>query len=513
MDFLTCDIRFLKGVGEKRALGLNRLGVYTVKDLLYLFPRRYIDYSAPVEVAFAPYDQPCVVKATVISCGGGIRINGGKTLFRVVCADDTARLNITFFNAEYTVKRLEVGKDYLFYGKFSGGMLVREVTSPTFISADSGVKQQPIYPLTAGISSAMLGKYVAAALEQISEIPDFMPPEILQECQLCSLDFALRAIHSAKSCEDLIAAKSRLIFDEFFILQLGISLMGENERRKTQVIVPHTDLTPLLESLPFAPTGAQLRATQEIFADFAAGMGMNRLLQGDVGSGKTLVAVFTMYAMANSGYQSCLMAPTEILAAQHYTTVTNLLKGHNIRVALLTAGVKAKERREILDGLARGEIDILIGTHSVISDSVIFKNLGFCITDEQHRFGVLQRIAVSKKGDNPHILVMSATPIPRTLSMIIYGNMQLSILDEVPMGRKPIETFLVGTDKRARMFGFIAKQVAMGGQAYIVLPAIEDSENMSDLQSVTTYYEEVIKPLLPNVSAEILHGKLKAKEK
>lgn len=513
MEFLDREIRFLKGVGEKRAQQLNKLGVYTFRDLFYLFPRRYVDYSKPLELAFAPYDEPCVVKATVINRNNGVRIKGGKTIFKVICSDDTAQVNLTFFNSEFTVKRLEIGKEYLFYGKLGGSMLCREMSSPSFIPAGSVVTQQPIYPLTSGLSSSMLSKYIKAAFDELDEFPDFIPTRIIEEYNLCSLDFSLRNIHLALDDKTLETAKNRLIFDEFFILQLGISLMGEKDDNKTQIISRDTDTSPLVRLLTFTPTGAQTKAIDEILSDFKGGTAMNRLLQGDVGSGKTFVGAAAMYIMAKNGYQSCMMAPTEILAFQHYHSLSKLFSPLNIRVALLTASVKAKSRRELLQSLALGEIDILIGTHSLLSDAVIFKNLGFCITDEQHRFGVLQRTRISQKGKNPHILVMSATPIPRTLAMIIYSNMKISIIDEMPKGRKPIETFLVGRDKRARMLGFVDKQVKLGRQVYIVLPAIEDSENASELQSVTTYYNETILPMLPHLKTGILHGKMKSTDK
>lgn len=513
MEFLDREIRFLKGVGEKRAQQLNKLGVYTIYDLFYFFPKKYVDFSSPCEIAFAPYDDASVVKATVLSKNNGVRINGGKTLFKVICADETSKLNLTFFNAEYTVKRLDVGKEYLFYGKFSGSMLCREISSPSFILAQGAVKLQPVYPLTAGLSSNILAKYIACALRDLELFFDFMPQDILEQYNLPSLDFALRHIHIATDNTSLETAKRRLIFDEFFILQLGIALMGESESKRTTVIAKKQDLSHMLKLLPFAPTGAQLRSIKDILADFKTGTAMNRLLQGDVGSGKTLVAAAASFVMSTNNYQSCMLAPTEILAFQHYNSLCEMFRGLNVNVALLTASAKAKERKELLSRLASGDIDILVGTHSVLNDAVIFKNLGLCITDEQHRFGVAQRTRISQKGDNPHVLVMSATPIPRTLAMIIYGNMQISVLDEMPVGRKPVESFFVGTDKRARMFGFIDKHVKLGKQAFIVLPAIEDCENMTELQSVTGYYNDAIKPLLPHIRTEILHGRMKAKEK
>ena len=510
---LNTEIRFLKGVGEKRAQQLNRLGVYSVRDLLYLFPRKYTDYENPYEIALAPYDVPCVVKATVLKVANGVRIKGGRTLFKVVCGDDTARLNLVFFNSEFTVKKLQVGEDYLFYGRVGGNMLTREMLSPVFIPADTEIKQQPIYPLTQGINSAFLSKLTAQVFEQIGFVEDFMPQDIVDGYGLPSLDYALKNIHFGKNADDISAAKERLIFDEFFMLQLGMALMGENNDRHTDVTLENTDVSPFINSLSFTPTDAQSRVIGEILQGFKGNTAQNRLVQGDVGCGKTLVAAAAAFAMAQNGYQSCVMVPTEILAGQHYKSFCGFFENFGITVALLTSSTKAKEKREILTRLEKGEIDVIIGTHALIGDNVVFANLGLCITDEQHRFGVRQRTLVSQKGTNPHIIVMSATPIPRTLAMIIYGNMEISIIDQMPKGRKPVETYFVGTDLRTRMFGFIDKHIKMGKQTYIVLPAVDPSEEITELQSVKQYCEEVVKPLLPHARTEILHGKMKPAEK
>ena len=513
MDFLNTEIRFLKGVGEKRAQQLNRLGVSCVRDLLYLFPRRYIDYSNPYPPAFAPYDTPCAVKATVLRHSGGVRVKGGRVLYKVICGDSTSNLELIFFNSEFTVKKLEVGEDYIFYGKVGGSMLNKQMIAPSFIRADETVTQQPVYPLTQGLSSAVIGKLVATALDMAGTISDFMPMEIVAKYRLPSLDFALRNIHLGKTAASVALAKERLIFDEFFTLQLGMALMGENNEKHTEVIIKNADASPFINSLSFTPTDAQSRVIGEILRGFESGTAQNRLVQGDVGCGKTAVAAAACYVMAAAGYQSCVMVPTEILAGQHYQSFCQFFKNFKINVALLTSSTGAKQRREILKKLENGEIDIIIGTHSLINAEVKFANLGLCVTDEQHRFGVRQRTLVSLKGNNPHILVMSATPIPRTLAMIIYGNMEISVIDQMPTGRKPVQTYLVGTDKRARMFAFIDKHVQMGRQAYIVLPAVDPSENITELQSVKQYCTEVVKPMLPHIRTEILHGKMKPKEK
>ncbi|MBQ8604870.1 MAG: ATP-dependent DNA helicase RecG [Oscillospiraceae bacterium] len=510
---LQKDIRYLKGVGEKRAVMLNRLGVYTTEDLLYLLPRRYVDYSNPYEVAFAPYDERCAVKATVLQTNGGVRIRGGRTIFKVLCADDTARLELTFFNSEYTVRQLEVGREYIFWGKVSGGMLNRQMTTPIFIPADSPLTRRAVYPLTAGLSAKVVSNIIANAFKEIETIPDFMPQEILAENNLPDLYTALKNIHFPQNDRQLADAARRLAFDELFSLQLGLHLLNGQQRRKSNIKIKSVNIDDFLHSLPYSPTRAQFGAIRDILLDFKGETTMNRLVQGDVGSGKTLVAVSAMYCMAKNGWQSCMMAPTEILANQHYANLSKMLAPFGVKTGLLTASLKAKEKKEVIRALQAGEIDILIGTHAILSDKVQFKNLGLVVTDEQHRFGVNQRNTAGEKGENPHILVMSATPIPRTLAMIIYAGMQISVINEMPKGRKPVQTFLVGTDKRRRMFGFINKHIQAGYQTYIVLPAIEESENMTDLQSVTKYCNEVVKPMLPQARVGILHGKMKAAEK
>ena len=512
-DFLQQDIRYLKGVGEKRAVQLNRLGVFTVGDLLYLLPRRYIDYSDPYQVAYAPYDEPCAVKATVLQAGSGVRIKGGRTIFRVLCADDTARLELTFFNSEYTVKQLEVGEEYIFYGKVGGSMVNRQMLTPIFIPADSPLTQRAVYPLTAGLSAKMISNMLVSAFNNIDHIPDHIPRDILKENKLPDIYTALRNIHFPANNGQLEQATKRLAFDELFSLQLGLNLLNGQQKRKTNVKVKSVNIDDFLTSLPYTPTDAQMRAIRDILLDFKGDSCANRLVQGDVGSGKTLVAISAMYCMHKNGYQSCMMAPTEILANQHYANVKKMLEPFGVKVGLLTAGLKAKERREVLSQLESGEISILIGTHSVLNDKVQFKNMALFITDEQHRFGVNQRNIANLKGENPHILVMSATPIPRTLAMIIYAGMQISVIDQMPKGRKPVKTLLVGTDKRARMFGFIDQHIKDGYQCYIVLPAIEENETMTDLQSVEKYCNEVVRPLLPHARVGMLHGKMKNSEK
>ena len=510
---LSKDVRYLKGVGEKRARRFYRLGVFSVSDLLYLLPKRYTDFSNTAEIAYAPTGENIAVKATVLEIAPPRRIKGGRTIFRVMCADDTANLVLTFFNSEYTVRQLIPGREYIFYGKLDGNFYTKQMTAPLFIPADSPIKKQPVYPLTAGLSAKTVQNCIASAFAQIDGIPDFMPQIILDKYGLPPLYRALYDVHFPKDNLSLDRAAKRLRFDELFSLQIGMSLL--NGRRKTQsgAKIATVNIDDFLKSLPYTPTNAQFNCIKDILLDFKSGYAMNRLLQGDVGSGKTLVAMCAMYCMAKNGYQSVMMAPTEILANQHRRNIKKSLEKFGVRVGLLTASVKAKEKRELLARLESGKIDILIGTNAVLSEKAVFSKLGLVITDEQHRFGVNRRSAAATKGQNPHILVMSATPIPRTLAMIIYADMQISVIDEMPKGRKPVQTLLVGTDLRRRMYGFIDKHIKRGYQTYIVLPAIEENEEMSDLQSVKKYCDEVVRPLLPHRRVAVLHGKMKAAEK
>jgi ATP-dependent DNA helicase RecG len=510
---LQMNVQYVKGVGEKRAAKLRKLGVETVEDLLYLLPRRYIDYSAPQPIAFAPYDENCAVCGTVLSVSGGTRISKGRTIYKVTVADDSGKMTVTFFNSEYTVKKLTVGKDFLFWGKLSGSMLGRSMTSPLFIPADSPLTMEGIYPLTAGLTARQVANIIKNAFDLVGEIPDTMPTEIIKEYSLMPLENALKAVHFPQSNSQLKKGIERLAFDELFYLQMGMGILNAAAKKESNINIENIDIGPFLRSFPFTPTNAQNKAIRDILQDFLGRYSMNRLLQGDVGSGKTLVAMAAMYCMFLNGYQSCIMAPTEILAVQHYKNMKKSLGALGVNVGCLTASVKGKERRDILKKLKEGKIDVLVGTHALLGEKVEFSHLGLCITDEQHRFGVKQRNLISLKGDNPHILAMSATPIPRTLAMIIYAGMEISVIDEMPMGRQKTKTYFVDSSYRKRIFAFIDKNIKKGHQTYIVLPAIEDNENIVEMQSVNTYYKNVARPFLPDANIALLHGKMKPAEK
>ena len=438
------DIRYLKGVGEKRAAQLTRLGIRTVDDLLGFYPRDYVDYSHPYPVAGAPYDVKCVVRATVYGKNGGARIRGGRQMAKATAGDDTAGLILTYFNNPYALQKLEVGREYLFFGKVGGTFTAREMVNPVMLTVESAAASPlvPVYPQTEGVSSAYLAKCVRAAFAAAPDIEEPLPAALIEKYRLCGKAEALQKIHFPQSRQDVQAARRRLIFEELLALQLGLLLLRRREAAHTGAPMRPADLSPFWNALPFAPTGAQRRAAQEILADLGKKTPMNRLLQGDVGSGKTLVAAAGVYAAAQSGYQSVLMAPTEILAAQHADTLDRLL---------------------------------------------------------------------AAKADHPHLLVMSATPIPRTLGLLMFGDLDISVLDELPPGRTPVKTYAITGKKRADMYGFVRRQLAAGRQAYIVCPVIDEGEN--DMQAVTTYYTDVAQPLLEHYRVGLMHGRLKAAEK
>ncbi len=511
------NIQFLKGVGPQRAKQFEKLGVSTAGDLLRLFPRTYIDYSNPTPISAAPFDAPCVVQAEILAKHAGVRVSGGRTIFKVDAADATASLEIVFFNNPYGVKKLEVGQSYRFYGKLGGGFSSRSLISPVFIAANAAAPLTAVYPLTEGLSNYAVSRCVASALEQVTALPEPLPKELLQLHKMPDIKTALSAIHLPTSQSDATAARRRFIFEELFCLQLGMLLLRGRNTAAAGAPMKAIDLGPFVRSLPFTYTNAQAKAAQEICADMCAPTPANRLLQGDVGSGKTAVAAAGIYTAAKNGYQSVLMAPTEILAKQHAETLQKLFAPHGISVALLTGSVKGKARTAVLKAIAGGEATLVVGTHAVLSEPVQFAKLGFAVTDEQHRFGVRQRGLLAGKATRPHLLVMSATPIPRTLALLMFGDLDISIINELPPGRTPVKTRIVPVEKRADMFGFLKQQVKEGRQVYIVCPLIDENpdeaSSAAELQAATQYARQIATPLLPGVNVGLMHGKLKAAEK
>ena len=508
-------VQYLKGVGPKTAEKFAKLGVATVEDLLGLYPRRYVDYSNPAPVAAAPFDTDTVVKATVYSKKGAVRLPGGRTMIQVLAGDDSAALTLTWFNTRYTPDSLLAGAEYFFEGRVRGTLTRREMANPT-VRTPAQVEKTPlapVYPQTEGLGSGQIARCVARALEEAQPLAEFLPPEYRARFKLPGRWQAVRDIHRPASLAAAQAARRRLVFDELFLLQLGLGLLRSRGAAAAGAPMAPVDLGPFWASLPFSPTGAQRRAAGEICADLAGSAPMNRLLQGDVGSGKTLVAAAAVYTAMKNGWQSALMAPTEILATQHAETLHKLLAPFGGRVVLLTGGMKAAARKAALAAIAAGEADLVVGTHAVIGAGVAFQALGLAVVDEQHRFGVRQRGLLADKAAEPHVLVMSATPIPRTLGLLLYGDLDISVLDELPPGRQPVKTYAVGSEKRKAMYGFLEKQIAAGRQVYIVCPRVEEGDGGDELAAVTTYYDQVARPLLPGRRVGLMHGRLKAKEK
>ena len=515
MAMIDSSIQYLKGVGPAFAKKFEKLGVTTIRDLLLCYPRKYIDYTKPYTVVSAPYDVDSCVRATVLQKEPVRRIKGGRALVRVLAADDSGVLGLSWFNTPYVADKLIIGQTYYFEGRIGGTMTRRELLHP-LVRTEAQVAASPfvaVYPGTEGLPAARQAACAYAALQYVDELADPLPPELLTRYRMPTKAQAVRSIHAPQSAEDLAGARRRLIFEELYMLQIGIFLLRSHGRRKTSAPMHEMDLAPFWGSLPYAPTGAQKRSAEEIVHDLCGEVPMNRLLQGDVGSGKTLVAAAAIWFAAQNGWQSAMLAPTEILARQHAATLADRLEPFGVNVTLLVGGMKAKEKKVALKAIADGRAGLVVGTHAVLTDSVEFKNLGLAIVDEQHRFGVRQRGLLAGKAQSPHLLVMSATPIPRTLGLLMYGDLDISVLDELPPGRKPIKTWFITGKKRRDMYGFIEKQLAAGHQAYVVCPAIEENEMAADMQAVKKYYTETVCPLLPNRRIGLLHGKMKPKEK
>ena len=513
---LTPDtpVRYLKGVGPKTAERFEKLGILTLSDLLCHYPRRYLDFSKPYSIAEAPADTECVVKAEVFAKPGGRILPGGRRMERITAGDDVSSLEITWFNNPYAAQKLELGQEYYFQGIVTGGMLRRQMVNPQ-VRTDAQVKSSPfeaVYPQTEGLTSSAIAKCVRQLLPHAELLPDPLPPEMLKKYRLLSKADAVRAIHCPATEEEAFAARRRLIYEELLVLQLGIGRMKNHGAASTGAPMKKADASPFWESLPFSPTGAQRRAVEEILSDMSGETSMNRLLQGDVGSGKTLVAAAAIWACIRAGYQAALLAPTEILASQHAENLNRLLSPFGMRAALLTGGMKAAARRTTLAAIRDDEADLIVGTHAILSEGVEFARLGLAVVDEQHRFGVRQRGLLAEKAANPHLLVMSATPIPRTLGLLMYGDLDISILDELPPGRKPVKTRCITGKKRADLYGFLDREIDSGRQAYIVCPAIEDAGG-SGLNAVKSYYEDIAKAYLPDRRVGLMHGRLKPKEK
>ncbi len=516
MAKLSDPITILKGIGPTKAKQFAALNIFTLEDLICHFPRGYEDRTKLVPIDKLEVDTPACFRAMVMGTPRTSHIRKGLDITRVQVADSTARLTLTFFNQKFTAEQLQYGKEYIFYGAVSGDFIGYNMTSPVFEELDSTPlttrRVLPVYPLTAGLSNASILKAVRQSLAICNPPQEVIPAHIRDAYGVLPAERAYYAIHEPASMEEAELAKKRLIFEEFFVFSAGLSLMRAARATKKAPAYTNCDLSAFYKILPFTLTGAQCRAIGEIVTDLRRGTPMNRLVQGDVGSGKTMVAAAAALLAIQNGHQAAMMAPTEILAEQHFASLSKLLTPLGISVSLLTGSQTAKQKRLVRDDIQSGQAQLIVGTHALVSETTVFADLGLVITDEQHRFGVSQRSALAGKGLNPHLLVMSATPIPRTLALLMYGDLDVSILDELPPGREPVDTFLVNESYRPRINAFIRKQVAEGHQCYVVCPAVEENETLN-LKAAETWAQTLQQTVFPDLRIALLHGQMKGSEK
>ena len=514
MARLTDPITLLKGIGPAKQKQFAALNIHTLEDLICHFPRYYEDRTKLLTIAELEADVPACFKAVVMGSPRTAHIRKGLDLTKVQVGDHSGRLNLTFFNQKFTAEQLQYGQEYIFYGSLNGDFSGYQMTNPVFERPDSTPiatrRILPVYPLTAGLSNASVLKAVQQALALCDAPAEVIPPDVREKYGILPADRAYTAIHQPTSMQEAEMAKKRLIFEEFFLFSAGLSLMRAARSAKKTAPYEALDLTEFAESLPFRLTGAQAKAIKEIRQDLKKGAPMNRLVQGDVGSGKTMVAAAAAYLAIQNGHQAAMMAPTEILAEQHYQSLGKLLGKLGIHTVLLTGSMTQKQKTLTRQAIEDGSAQMIIGTHALLSDTTVFQDLGLVVTDEQHRFGVAQRSKLSAKGQDPHLLVMSATPIPRTLALLMYGDLEVSIIDELPPGREPVDTFLVGENMRARINAFIRKQVEEGHQCFVVCPAVEES---LDMKAATTWAETLQQKVFPDLRVALLHGQMKGSEK
>ncbi len=509
---LAKPVMYLSGVGPKKSELYEKLGVKTVYDLLYHFPRYYIDLNEPQAVRDAPLNEQVVLKGRVVRKLPEGNIRRGLTVYKAIFTDDTADITIVIYNAGFMFKALEVGHEYYLVGKLTGNMLRREINSPQIYPVAGTDPVQPVYRLTEGLTQKQLRQNVHTALGALDgSIYEPLPNDVVREQGLCSLSYALQNVHYPTDMHTLELAKSRLVFDELLTLALGMLMMKNRSRDNTGCQMNDESVDEYFSALPFELTAGQKSAINDCIEDMRKPFPMNRLIQGDVGSGKTAVAAGAAYFAYKNGCQTALMAPTEILAGQHYDTLKAFLEPLGVKVVLLTGSLTPKKKEKIKAEIAAGEYNVIVGTHALVQASTEFKRLGLVITDEQHRFGVEQRAMLAGKGDHPHKLVMSATPIPRTLALMIYGDLDISVLKELPKGRQPVETYAVTGKLRERAFGYVKQYLEEGRQAYIVCPMIEESD--SDLRDVKSYAKEISEGAFSGYRVGLLHGRLSAESK
>ena len=513
MSLYDIPITKLKGIGEKRASLFHKLGIKSVGDMITYYPRAYDNWSDVTPIDKLKPGERFVIRATVVSPVNNVRISGGRMMAKLSVSDESGYINLVFFNNKYISSMLRCGEEYCFMGKVGYDNYGYQMVSPEFAPVSDSQAITPVYNLTAGLTNRVLIKAAQEALSMLPEvINDPIPHDILKRYGLCDLSFALRNIHFPTDIRSMERARRRLVFEELMTLNLGMRLMKDRSHTGTSVCMPLDHTPEFISKLPYELTNAQKRAVADCVNDMRdKGSPMNRLIQGDVGSGKTAICAAICYNTVKNGYQAAFMAPTEILAQQHFETFSSMFEGMDILIELLTGSMTAAEKRRARERIDSGESDIVIGTHALLSESTVFHRLGCAITDEQHRFGVAQRARLASKGEHPHVLVLSATPIPRTLGLIIYGDLDITVMDELPPGRTEVQTLFIGTDKRDRALGFIRDQVDQGRQCYIVCPLVEEDE--SELQSANDYAAELMLGAFHDYSVGILHGKMKPKDK
>ncbi len=507
MATLTDNIQYLKGVGEKRALLLHKLGIDTVGALLRFYPRSYEDWSNVTPIADARGMGNVCIRARVTAPVKEHRIRKNMVLYKFTAADSSASMQVTIFNSKYEAAKIHIGSEYLFYGKINSDSFYLDMSAPR-IAPTSAKGIRPIYSQTHGMPSSAIEKLVQNALSAVV-LDEILPEKVIEENNLCSLEYAIKNIHFPSDKDALEIARKRLVFEELFLLQSALLMMKRSNREKTACIMKQDYSDEFISSLPFNMTSAQVRSVKECVADMKNDRPMSRLVQGDVGSGKTAVAAAVAYNSVKNGFQAALMAPTEILAEQHFKTFRAFFEKTEMCTELLTGSMTKKQKESVKNRLENGEVDIIIGTHALISENVNFDSLGLVITDEQHPFGVAQRTALSSKGESPHVLVMSATPIPRTLAMIMYGDLDISVIDEYPKGRQQIETYAVSSELHSRVYNYIKKHIDEGRQGYIVCPLVEEGEENLELISAEEYFEELSGGEFKNYRLGLLHGKMK----
>lgn len=518
MSELDADVRHVGGIGEKKAQALGKLGVFTLSDLISFFPRAYEDRTVVKPISLLMADEYACVRGMVADTPTLSRIRRGMELVKLRAVDDSGVLDITFFNQSYIRDQLKKGETYVFYGKVTALGAKRGMTNPVFErdGAQGGVTGRivPVYRLTAGLSQKVMVNTVRQALDICGEkVPDALPVSVSDQFNLAQARFSYENIHFPADFTALALARRRLIFEELFVLASALGILRGHRGERSGIVLSGTDIEEFYAALPFPPTNAQRRAVADAAFDMSSGLPMNRLVQGDVGSGKTLVAAACVWRAWKSGYQSAFMAPTEILTEQHLGTFSALLAPFGIRVCKLTGSMPAGRKREIKAALAAGDIDLIVGTHALLSEDVAFRNLALVITDEQHRFGVAQRAELSGKSARPHVLVMSATPIPRTLALIIYGDLDVSVIDEMPPGRQKVDTFAVDERYRPRLNGFIRKLAGEGRQVFVVCPMIEENDELPQDLKPAEAHAQALKAEFPELRVECIHGRLKAVDK